>query len=109
MWWSPVLPTFIDEVIHFPGPENITFVKGRIDQEIPKEVLDKLLRVPYFERAYAEDGYTPRRVQQPSFARQDGAAILEGDRRYGGICRQVLGGVVDFRLMPLGGDDFPWT
>jgi transaldolase len=51
-------PSFIDEVINFPHPENITFVKGRIDQEIPKEVLDKLLRVPYFERAYAEDGYT---------------------------------------------------
>ncbi|MDP1990823.1 MAG: transaldolase family protein, partial [Syntrophales bacterium] len=28
-------PTFIDEVIHFPSPENISFVKGRIDQEIP--------------------------------------------------------------------------
>ena len=51
-------PTFIDEVIHFPGQENISFVKGRIDQEIPKEVLDKLLRIPYFERAYSEDGYT---------------------------------------------------
>lgn len=51
-------PTFIDEVIHFTGEENITFQKGRIDQEIPKEVLDKLLRIPYFERAYAEDGYT---------------------------------------------------
>ena len=51
-------PAFIDEVIHFPHPENISFVKGRIDQEIPKDVLDKLLRVPYFEKAYAEDGYT---------------------------------------------------
>jgi transaldolase len=51
-------PTFIDEVINFPGAENISFVKGRIDQEIPRDVLDKLLRVPYFERAYAEDGYS---------------------------------------------------
>jgi transaldolase len=51
-------PTFIDEVIHFPGQENISFVKDRIHQDIPKEVLDKLLRIPYFERAYAEDGYT---------------------------------------------------
>jgi len=50
-------PTFIDEVIHFPGQENIHFIKDRIDHEIPKDVLDKLLRVPYFERAYAEDGY----------------------------------------------------
>jgi transaldolase len=51
-------PSFIDELIRFQGQENISFEKGRIDQEIPKEVLDKLLRVPYFERAYAEDGYT---------------------------------------------------
>ena len=50
-------PSFIDEVIHFPGQEKIIFTKDRIDHEIPKDVLDKLLRVPYFERAYAEDGY----------------------------------------------------
>jgi transaldolase len=51
-------PSFIDELIHFQGEENISFVKDRIDQDIPKEVLEKLLRIPYFERAYAEDGYT---------------------------------------------------
>jgi transaldolase len=51
-------PAFIDEVINFPHPENISFEKGRIEKEIPKAVLDKLMRVPYFERAYAEDGYT---------------------------------------------------
>ena len=50
-------PTFIDEVIHFPGQEKIVFIKDRIDHEIPKEVLEKLLRIPYFDRAYAEDGY----------------------------------------------------
>jgi transaldolase len=51
-------PSFVDELIHFPGQENIVFQQGRIDEEIPKAVLDKLLRIPYFERAYAEDGYT---------------------------------------------------
>ncbi|MDZ4164099.1 MAG: transaldolase family protein [Smithellaceae bacterium] len=51
-------PSFIDEVINFPGQENINFIPGRIDQEIPPEVLEKLLRIPYFERAYREDGYT---------------------------------------------------
>jgi transaldolase len=51
-------PGFIDEVIHFPGPEKIVFEKDRIDREIPKETLEKLLKVPYFERAYAEDGYS---------------------------------------------------
>lgn len=51
-------PSFIDDVINFPGQEKIAFVKDRIDQDIPRDVLDKLLRIPYFERAYAEDGYT---------------------------------------------------
>jgi transaldolase len=51
-------PAFIDEVIHFPDQEKISFVKNRIDQEIPKAVMDKLMRIPYFERAYAEEGYT---------------------------------------------------
>lgn len=49
-------PGFIDEVIHFPGQENIVFEAGRIDKEIPSQTLEKLLRIPYFERAYSEDG-----------------------------------------------------
>lgn len=51
-------PAFIEEMINFPGQEKIVFQENRIDEEIPKDVMDKLLRVPYFERAYAEDGYT---------------------------------------------------
>ncbi|MDI6727013.1 MAG: transaldolase family protein, partial [Smithellaceae bacterium] len=51
-------PSFIDEVINFPGQENINFVPGQIEKDIPSEVLEKLLRIPYFERAYREDGYT---------------------------------------------------
>jgi transaldolase len=51
-------PSFIDELINFPAPENIKFVKDRIDVDPPKSVMDKLLRIPYFERAYEEDGYT---------------------------------------------------
>jgi transaldolase len=41
-----------------PGVENITFEKDRILEDIPKPTMDKLMRVSYFERAYAEDGYT---------------------------------------------------
>jgi transaldolase len=51
-------PSFIDELINFPAPENIKFQPHRIDVDPPKEVMDKLLRIPYFERAYEEDGYT---------------------------------------------------
>ena len=51
-------PTFIENVIFLPGVEKISFEKDRILEDIPKAVMDKLMRVPYFERGYAADGYT---------------------------------------------------
>lgn len=51
-------PPFIDQVMNFEGEKNITYAPDRIHADIPKEVMDKLMRVPYFERAYAEDGYS---------------------------------------------------
>jgi len=51
-------PSFIDQVINFEGQENIVFEPDRIHAEIPAAVMDKLMRIPYFERAYAEDGYS---------------------------------------------------
>jgi transaldolase len=51
-------PTFIDKVLFLPGVEKIRFEKDRILQEIPEELMDKLMRVPYFERGYSADGYS---------------------------------------------------
>jgi transaldolase len=51
-------PSFIEKVLFLPGVEKITFEKDRILEEIPKELMDKLMRVPYFEKGFAEDGYT---------------------------------------------------
>jgi transaldolase len=51
-------PSFIDKVLFLPGVEKITFEKDRILEEIPKKVMDKLMRVPYFEKGSAVDGYT---------------------------------------------------
>jgi transaldolase len=51
-------PPFIDELINFPAPEDITFEADRISVDPPKDVMDKLMRIPYFERAYEVDGYT---------------------------------------------------
>ena len=51
-------PSLIDEVINFPGVEDIKLEPDRIEVDPPKEVMDKLLRIPYFSRAYDEDGYT---------------------------------------------------
>ena len=51
-------PSLIDEVINFPGADEIKFQEGRIDVDPPKDVMDRLMRIPYFERAYDENGYT---------------------------------------------------
>jgi len=31
----------------------------QIEEPVPKEVMDKLMKIPYFKRGYAEDGYKP--------------------------------------------------
>jgi transaldolase len=31
---------------------------NQIEEPVPKEIMDKLMRISYFERGYAEDGYT---------------------------------------------------
>jgi len=51
-------PSFIDKVLFLPGVEKINFKKDRILEDIPQDVMDKLMRVPYFERGYSKDGYT---------------------------------------------------
>ena len=51
-------PTFIDKVLFLPGVEKIEFKKDQILEDIPRDLMDKLMRVPYFERGYAEDGYS---------------------------------------------------
>jgi transaldolase len=49
-------PSFIEGVME--SLDGIEF-RSQIDEEIPKAVLDKLLRIPYFEKAYHEDGLAP--------------------------------------------------
>jgi transaldolase len=51
-------PSFIDEVINFPNADAIHFQADQIDVDPPADVMEKLLKIPYFARAYDEDGYT---------------------------------------------------
>lgn len=51
-------PSFIADVINFPTQDEIIFEENRIEKDIPEEVMERLLRVPYFERAYSKDGYS---------------------------------------------------
>ena len=54
-------PSFIEGAFEFL--DGIEF-RPQIDEEVPKAVLDKLLRLPYFEKAYREDGLTPDEFNQ---------------------------------------------
>ena len=51
-------PPLIDEVIFWDRAAEVKFNPGQIDVDPPAEVMEKLLKVPYFARAYDEDGYT---------------------------------------------------
>ncbi len=51
-------PSFIDEVINFPRAGEITFKPDQIDVDPPEDVMEKLMKVEYFARAYDEDGYS---------------------------------------------------
>jgi transaldolase len=51
-------PSFIDKVLFLPGVEKISFEKDRILEDIPRDLMDKLMRVPYFEKGYSADGYS---------------------------------------------------
>jgi transaldolase len=49
-------PSFIEGVFGFlDGTE----FRPQIEEAIPEAVLDKLRRIPYFEKAYQEEGLTP--------------------------------------------------
>ena len=49
-------PSYLDEVI--TKLDHVEF-SNQIDDPVPAEVMDKLMKLPYFARGYAEDGYTP--------------------------------------------------
>jgi transaldolase len=51
-------PSFISKVLLLPDVDKIQFEKDRIHEDIPQDLMDKLLRIPYFEKGYAADGYS---------------------------------------------------
>ena len=51
-------PSYIDQVLFMPGVEKIKLEEDRISADIPGDVMDKLMQIPYFEKAYSEDGYS---------------------------------------------------
>ena len=60
-----VPPVFIEAILASDETDAIGFDKDAIAREVPKPVMEKLLRIPYFERGFAEDGYSPRPSTTP--------------------------------------------
>lgn len=52
-------PGYIDQIINFENQAAIEFEPNTIERDIPKDVFDKLMKIPYFEKGYDENGYTP--------------------------------------------------
>jgi transaldolase len=53
------------------------------DEQVPQDVLDKLLKISYFAKAYAEDGYTAAEFNTHP-------AILETARQFAGVTEKMI-------------------
>lgn len=76
-------PKFIDPVLNDPDMDDIEFDREAISRPIAKEVMDKLLRIPYFEKSYAEDGYAPSEFDQLP-------AVQETVTQFGGFNQKLV-------------------
>ncbi|RZW19095.1 MAG: hypothetical protein EX260_08410 [Desulfobulbaceae bacterium] len=52
-------------------------------ERVPQDVLDKLLKIPYFARAYSEDGYTAAEFNTHP-------ALLETARQFAGVTEKMV-------------------
>jgi len=57
--------------------------RDQIWEPAPKEVMDKLMRIPYFERGYAEDGYTAQEFNSHP-------ALLATAKEFSGATQQMV-------------------
>lgn len=69
------------EGLFFKG-QHLEF-RNRIGEPVPRAVMDKLLRVPYFERGYADDGY---RVEEFNTH----PALLATAKEFGGATQAMV-------------------
>ena len=52
-------------------------IEPRITQDPPAEVMEKLLRIPYFREAYEEDGLTPEQFNTQAAVQETSVAFLQ--------------------------------
>jgi transaldolase len=73
-------PNFLEAI--FEKGLHIEF-HNQIDDPVPGEVMDKLTRIPYFERGYAEDGYSPAEFNTHP-------ALLATAKEFGGATQEMV-------------------
>ncbi|MFC1580762.1 transaldolase family protein [Thermodesulfobacteriota bacterium] len=69
------------EGLFFNG-NHINF-SDQINDPVPQDVMDKLMKIPYFEKGYAEDGYTAEEFNQYP-------ALLETARQFSGATQEMV-------------------
>jgi transaldolase len=57
-------PPFIEKILK--GYDDVQLVANGIDEEVPADVLEKLLKIPYFRKGYDEKGLTPDEFNEHS-------------------------------------------
>ena len=69
--------------------EGLFFKANHIDfsdqvhDPVPQDVMDKLMKIPYFEKSYAEDGYTAEEFNQYP-------PLLETARQFSGATQEMV-------------------
>ena len=73
-------PAYIGDLLTKTPYLEFTDTKG---EEVPQDVLDKLLQIPYFARAYDENGYTAAEFNEHP-------AILETARQFAEVTEKMV-------------------
>ncbi len=73
-------PDFLEALL-FDG-QHLEFT-NQINDPIPQEVMDKLMKIPYFERGYREDGYTVEEFNSHP-------ALLETARQHHDVTQEMV-------------------
>ncbi len=69
------------EGLFFKG-QHLAF-HDQINDPVPEKVMAKLMRIPYFEKGYAEDGYTPEEFNSHP-------ALLATAKEFGGATQEMV-------------------
>ena len=69
------------EGLFFKG-QHLVF-HNQIHDPVPEKVMDKLMGIPYFEKGYAEDGYTPEEFNRHP-------ALLATAKQFGGATQEMV-------------------